>query len=88
MTYSWFIDSCDPALQESLDIAIQYLELTGQAFPYSETERRCAEIIVEEWRVGRRHRIWLANKAIVSVEQRQRPTQAAGVTVLSSARRQ
>jgi hypothetical protein len=58
-----------PMLQESLDIAMYYLEHTRQAYPFSETERFCAEVIFQEWYAGRRHRLWLANRAIVALEQ-------------------
>jgi hypothetical protein len=59
----------DPVLQQALDIAMHYLECTGQAYPYSETERVCALTILNEWHAGKGHRIWLANKAITVIEQ-------------------
>lgn len=46
-----------------------YLERTGQACSPLGGERVCAEIIYEEWYAGRHHRIWLANKAIIALEQ-------------------
>jgi hypothetical protein len=58
-----------PALEDALDIAMDYLERTGQAFPLSQTERFCGQVIFEEWATGRRHRVWLANRAIGAVEQ-------------------
>jgi hypothetical protein len=78
----------DPALQQALDIAMDYLEYTGQSFPYSETERVCALTILNEWHSGKRHRIWLANKAIVAIEQAMKPApQSLPITVLGPVRR-
>jgi hypothetical protein len=47
---------------------MDYLELTGQAYPYSEVQRACASIIQHVWGVGVRHRIRMANCAIVAIE--------------------
>jgi hypothetical protein len=74
MRYPWPFEQPDPVLQASLDIALSYLEATKQAYPYSMTEVVCARIILDEWLVGSqkcRHRIWLANKAIVAIETKQ-----------------
>jgi hypothetical protein len=57
-----------PVAQEALAMAMDYLEQTGRAFPYSETQRLCAFAFVNEWSLGRRHRLWLANKAIITIE--------------------
>jgi hypothetical protein len=70
MTYPWPIGDADSSLEEALEIALDYLEYTGNAFPFSETQRRCANVILDKWRAGVRHPIRLANYAIVSVEQR------------------
>ena len=59
----------DPALQQAFDIALDYLELTGQAFSLEAVQQECGRVIVEEWAKGRKHRIWLANKAIESIER-------------------
>ena len=56
-------------LEDALDIAMDYLERTGQSFPLPQTERFCGQVIFEEWATGRRHRVWLANRAIGAVEQ-------------------
>jgi hypothetical protein len=69
MPYPWPIADADSRLGEALDIALDYLEYSGQAFPYSETQRTCAHVIMEKWRAGVRHPIRLANYAIVAVEQ-------------------
>jgi len=66
----------DTTAHEALAIAMAYLESTGQSYPYSEVRCRCANIIQDEWNAGRRHRIWLANKAIVELEK----TRQAGGT--------
>lgn len=57
-----------PMLQEALEIAMGYLDSTPQAYPYSEIEGRCVNAIYSEWLTGKRHRIWLANKAILAIE--------------------
>jgi hypothetical protein len=67
----WPIEHADVTLQEALDIALYYLECTGQAFPFWQTERACAQIILMQWRTGTRHKIKLANYAIVAVENAQ-----------------
>jgi hypothetical protein len=53
--------------QEALAIAMNYLECTRQADPYSQTERICVYAIYNELKTGRRGRIWLSNKAIVAI---------------------
>lgn len=58
-----------PLIQQSLDIAMQYLQRTGQAYPISQTQNFCSDVIFEEWKTGRRHPVWLANKAIVTLER-------------------
>jgi len=67
---------------EALAIALQYLELTKQAYPYSEIRWTCAQVIADEWNAGKRHRIWLANKAIAAIENSRR--QAVISTSLSA----
>jgi hypothetical protein len=42
----WPIADPDVVLQEALDIALDYLEFTGQAFPFSEPQRICAHTIM------------------------------------------
>jgi len=74
MRYPWPFEQPDPILQASLDIALNCLEATKQAYPYSMTEEVCARITLDEWLVGGRkcrHRIWLANRAIVAIETNQ-----------------
>ena len=69
VVYPWPMPDPDPRLQEALYIAMDYLELTGQAPLYLETERACAAVILALWEVGVRHRISLANYAIVAIEE-------------------
>jgi len=70
MSYPWPIEYSDVELQEALEIATDYLEYTGQAFPFTETERACAYVILSSWKSGTRHPIKLANYAIVAIEQK------------------
>jgi hypothetical protein len=64
MPYPWPVTDADVVLDHALDIALDYLEFTGQAFPFSETQRICAIAILNSWRAGATHRIKLANDAI------------------------
>jgi hypothetical protein len=69
MPYAWPLP--DPALDESLDIALDYLESTGQAKVDGDTEHLVARTILFAWSAGIRHRIRLANEGIVAVQQAQ-----------------
>ena len=54
----------------ALEIAMDYLDRTGQVPSGLEARRHCAHVIVNECHYGgRSHPIWLANKAIASVER-------------------
>jgi hypothetical protein len=56
-------------MQKSLAIAMHYLLKTGQAYPLSQIRHFCAEVMYREWNAGRRHPVWLANKAIGALER-------------------
>ena len=71
MQYPWPIEYSNTTLQEALDIALEYLEFTRQAEPITEVERICANVILAAWKAGARHRIKLANWAIVAIERKQ-----------------
>ena len=73
MPYPWPLAEADVVLEEALDIAMYYLEFTDKAFPFSETQRICANAILQGWRRGTRHRIRLANDAINAVENGRAP---------------
>jgi hypothetical protein len=64
MMYPWPLAECHHTLNEALEIAMDYLELTRQASPYSETQVWAADAILAAWRSGVRHKIRLANYAI------------------------
>jgi hypothetical protein len=72
VVYPWPFHFSDPVLSVALDIAMDYLEYTGQAEDYRNVETLTVTAILEEYRLGTRHRIALANKAIVVVEKRQK----------------
>jgi hypothetical protein len=78
MMYPWPLAECHHTLNEAL--ALDYLELTGQASPYSETQVRVADAILAAWRSGVRHKIRLANYAIGAVESKK---QLNGSEILS-----
>jgi len=53
----------------ALDIAMNYLDRTGQANDYWETQSRVKSAIIVGWRKGVSHHIRLANIGIKAVEQ-------------------
>jgi hypothetical protein len=71
MLYPWPIGVDDVVLDESLRIAMDYLERTGQANNYLEVQRVAATTILTAWRQGVRRPIRLANYGIRSVEQKE-----------------
>ena len=62
-------EPAEAALQNALEIAFGYLVQTGQAEPTVATQYEIARTLVHEWNTGKRHRIWLANKAIVAFQK-------------------
>jgi hypothetical protein len=46
----------DPVLNQSLKIAMDYMQLTGQAQNYKMAQRRAASSILTAYRQGVRHR--------------------------------
>jgi hypothetical protein len=60
MMYPWPLAERHEPLNEALEIAMGYLELTRQAYPYSETQVRAADAILAAWRSGVRHKVRLA----------------------------
>jgi hypothetical protein len=70
MTLHLTFDPPEPALLNAFEIALDYLVVTGQARGSFETQDEIARTLVNEWRVGKRNCIWLANKAIIAFEQK------------------
>jgi hypothetical protein len=71
--YPWPIADFDYKMDVALDIAMEYLEHTGQAVRFLETQRVAASAIVAAWKGGVRHRIKLADVAIKAAEQKPVP---------------
>jgi hypothetical protein len=69
MLYPWPI-ACYPMLDEALQIAMNYLELTGQAGEYTKVQSQAAREIIARWRAGERRKLRLANYAIVAIENK------------------
>jgi hypothetical protein len=67
MRYPWPVT--DTALDDALYIAMRYLESSGFCDDYARVERKAVGVILDSWRAGVRHPIYLANKAIVAVER-------------------
>ena len=68
--YPWPVGDFDYAMDEALDIAMDYLERTEQAVKFIEVQRVAAMAIVAAWKMGVRHRVRLANIAIKAVERK------------------
>ena len=58
-------------LDDVVDIALDYLEATGQARIGDDTQYLVASAVLSSWLAGKRHRIRLANDAILAVERAQ-----------------
>jgi hypothetical protein len=71
--YPWPIGDLDSTMDEALDIAMDYLERTGQAEKFIEVQRVAATAIASAWKVGVRHRLRLANIAIKAVKRKTEP---------------
>jgi hypothetical protein len=66
--YPWPVGNFDYAMDEALDIAMNYLLLTDQAVNFRVVETVVAKAIIAAWQGGVRHKIRLANCAIRVVE--------------------
>jgi hypothetical protein len=67
MNYLWPLPHPDPVLDDALDIALAYLEATGQAKAGDDTQHLVATAVLAAWLEGRRHKIRLANLGIVDI---------------------
>jgi hypothetical protein len=68
--YPWPLGEFDNVMDVALEIAMDYLDRTGQAVRFNETQSTAAMAIAVAWKVGVRHRIKLANIAIRAAEQK------------------
>jgi hypothetical protein len=68
--YPWPIGDFDNAMDVALDIAMDYLDRTGQAEKFLEVQHAAATAILVAWKGGVRHRIKLAQVAINAVERK------------------
>jgi hypothetical protein len=55
--YPWPTGDFDNVMDIALDIAMNYLDLTGQAEMYEEVRSTAAMAITAAWKIGVRHRI-------------------------------
>jgi hypothetical protein len=69
--YPWPFGDFDCVMDEALDIAMDYLNKTGQAMKFRETQATAANAIASAWRLGVRNRVRLSNLAIRAVEQQE-----------------
>ena len=68
--YPWRFGEFDNVMDESLDIAMDYLIRTGQAVRFREAQACAAEAIARAGKAGVRSRLKLTNLAIKAVESR------------------
>jgi len=68
--YPWRLGEFDFVMNDALDIALYYLDRTGQAVRFQEAQSKAAMAIAVAWKGGVRHRIRLANIAITAVERK------------------
>jgi hypothetical protein len=60
-------------LDDALEIAMRYFDLPHRSAEYASVEKFAADAIMDEWKLGVRHKIVLANKAITVIEDRKKP---------------
>jgi hypothetical protein len=77
MTLPWPTTDDEAVLYEALDIAMEYLERTGQAADHDAVEAMAASAVLRSYARGVRHRIRLANDAIKALESVPVPTDLA-----------
>jgi len=65
----WPMSCEDPLIEEAMDIAMTYLEKIGNLSRFVDAEELVAGEILDAWCLGVRHKIALANAAIVAVEK-------------------
>src|SRR5258708_31502129 len=65
--YPWPIGNFDYVMDDALDIAMNYLLLTGQAVPFKEAQATAARAIVAAWQRQGTHKIKPANPPIKAI---------------------
>jgi hypothetical protein len=68
--YPWPLGEFDNVMDVALEIAMDYLNRTGQAVRFDEAQSTAAMAIAVAWKVGVRRRIKLADIAIRAVESK------------------
>jgi hypothetical protein len=71
--YPWPTGEFYNGMDVALEIALDYLDRTGQAAMFGETQAIAANAIVAAWKRGVRHPIKLADIAIKTVERKVEP---------------
>jgi hypothetical protein len=66
--YPWTLGEFDNVMDVALEIAMDYLDRTGQAVTFNDAQSTAAMAIAVAWKVGVRHPIKLADIAIRAVE--------------------
>jgi hypothetical protein len=68
--YPWPTGEFDNVMDVALEIALNYLDRTGQSVKFHEIQLTAATAIAAAWKMGVRHRIKLANIGIKAVERK------------------
>lgn len=68
VTRPWLVTENEFVLDDALDIATRYFDLLPDSPEYARVEKFAADAIMDEWKLGVRHKIVLANKAIAVIE--------------------
>ena len=76
--YEWPLHNPPHVLDEALEIALDYLQRTGQAETGDGAEHLVAATILAAWKQGTAHPMRLANAAIVAAQQAEPPELPAG----------
>jgi hypothetical protein len=70
MTRPWPVTENEFLLGGRAGIAMRYFDLPPASAEYASVEKFAADAIMDEWKLGVRHKIVLANKAIAVIEDR------------------
>ena len=69
MSFPWPVTDDELVLNDALEIVMRYFDLPLDQQDYTSVEKFAAAAILQEWKLGARHKIILANKAIAAVEE-------------------
>lgn len=65
MTHPWPATENEFLLNDALDIAMRYFDLPPDSAEYASVEKFAADAIMDEWKLGVRHKIVLATRLLL-----------------------